>query len=84
MALVRLQTASQGHSESLLGDYVIAKKSEVDAHEQEVKGKLKKKPRTRRRIARKNYLKVAKNRNPSYAVRRKAIGQQLKYIKHRL
>ena len=56
----------------------------LDCLYKEVKEKLKKKPRTHRKIARKNYLKVAKNRNPSYKVRRKAIGQQLKYIKNNL
>lgn len=40
-----------------------------------------KKPRTYRKIARKEYLKVAKNRNPSKKVVRKAVGKQLGYLK---
>ncbi|NCQ81200.1 MAG: transposase [Microcystis aeruginosa W13-15] len=47
---------------------------------QEVKSKLNKKPRTSRKIARKNYLKVAKKRRSSQKERRTAIGQQLGYI----
>ncbi|CCQ57821.1 hypothetical protein CWATWH0005_5601 [Crocosphaera watsonii WH 0005] len=43
--------------------------------------KLRKKPRTSRKIARKEYLKVAKKRKVSYQERRKAIGKQLKYLK---
>ncbi len=49
-----------------------------------LKGKLKKKPRTRRNIARKQYLEIAKKRRPSQNETRKAIGQQLKYIKKNL
>ncbi len=51
---------------------------------QEVKGQLNKKPRTYRQVARKKYLKVAKKRRPSHKERRKAIGQQLRYIKRNL
>ncbi|WP_430639831.1 IS5-like element ISCwa2 family transposase [Crocosphaera watsonii WH 8501] len=46
--------------------------------------KLRKKPRTSRIIARKEYLKVAKKRKVSYQERRKAIGKQLKYLKKNL
>jgi len=47
--------------------------------------KLRKKPpRTSRKIARKEYLKVAKKRKVSYQERRKAIGKQLKYLKKNL
>jgi hypothetical protein len=49
-----------------------------------LKGKLRKKPRTHRKIARKEYLKVAKKRKPSQEERRKAIGKQLKYIQNNL
>ena len=56
----------------------------LDCLWKEVKEKSKKKPRTHRKVARKNYLKVSKTRRPSYKVRRKAIGQQLKYIKNNL
>ena len=56
----------------------------LDCLYKEVKEKLKKKPRTHRKIARKKYLEVAKNRRPSHKKRRKAIGQQLRYVKNNL
>jgi hypothetical protein len=56
----------------------------LDCLYREVKDKLTKKPRTSRKIARKNYLKVAKKRRPSQKERRKAIGQQLGYIQRNL
>ncbi|OKH30420.1 transposase [[Phormidium ambiguum] IAM M-71] len=46
--------------------------------------KSEKKPRTYRKIAHKDYLKVAKQRRPSRKVRRKAIKKQLQYIKRNL
>jgi IS5 family transposase len=49
-----------------------------------LRGKLRKKPRTSRKIARKEYLKVAKKRKVSYQERRKAIGKPLKYVKNNL
>ena len=49
-----------------------------------MKGKLDKKPRTYRKIARKNYLKVAKTRRVYQKERRKAIKKQLQYIKRNL
>jgi IS5 family transposase len=49
-----------------------------------LKGKLIKKPRTCRQIARKEYLKVAKKRNPSSQERREAIRKQLQYLKKNL
>lgn len=51
---------------------------------EQVKGKLDKKPRTYRKIARKNYLKVAKTRRVYQKERRKAIKKQLQYIKRNL
>lgn len=39
-----------------------------------------KKPRTYRQKARRDYLKVAQNRNPSRKTVRKAIGKQLRYL----
>ncbi len=56
----------------------------IDILYQTLKGKLKKKQRTRRKIARKQYLEIAKKRRPSQKETRKAIGQQLKYIKKNL
>jgi hypothetical protein len=46
--------------------------------------KLKKKPRTYRKRARKDYLKVAKKRRCSQKERREAIKKQLQYIKRNL
>lgn len=56
----------------------------IDALYHPLKEKLKKKPRTHRKIARKDYLKVAKKRRPSEKERRKAIGKQLQYLKKNL
>lgn len=46
--------------------------------------KSEKKPRTYRKVAKRNYLEVAKQRRPSRKVRRKAIKKQLQYIKRNL
>jgi len=47
-------------------------------------GRFEKKPRTYRRIARKEYLKVAQNRNPSRRVVRKGVGKQLRYLRRNI
>ncbi len=49
-----------------------------------LKGKLNKKPRTYRKKARKDYLKVAKKRKPKGKEVRVAIRKQLQYIKRNL
>lgn len=46
--------------------------------------KLKKKPRTYKKKARKDYLKIAKKRRPSRKERKDAIAKQLQYIKRNL
>ncbi|CAO5014519.1 hypothetical protein MiTs_00517 [Microcystis aeruginosa NIES-2521] len=69
---------------NLLNQARQGKEKILDCLYQEVKEKLNKKPRTSRKIARKNYLKVAKKRRPSQKERRKAIGQQLGYIQRNL
>ena len=51
---------------------------------QDRKNKLDKKPRTYRKKARKNYLKIAKKRRVSRKERRDAIFKQLQYIKRNL
>jgi IS5 family transposase len=56
----------------------------IDRLYQPLKGKLIKKPRTCRKIARKEYLKVAKKRKTTAKERRDAIKKQLKYIKNNL
>ena len=48
---------------------------------EQVKNKLDRKPRTYRKLARINYLKVAKKRCPFREERRKSLKQQLQYIK---
>lgn len=46
--------------------------------------RLTKKPRTYRKRARKDYLKIAKQRKPQGKVTRKAIGKQLGYLRRNL
>jgi transposase, IS5 family len=50
----------------------------------QLKQKIQQKPRTYRRIARKDYLEVAKKRQPSRKQKRKAIKKQLQYLKRNL
>jgi len=45
---------------------------------------IKEKPRTYRRMARKQYLNVAKKKNKTKNEVRKAIGQQLRYLRRNL
>jgi transposase, IS5 family len=56
----------------------------LDCLYQNLRVKLKKKPRTYRKRARKDYLKVAKKRRCSQKERREAIKKQLQYIKRNL
>ncbi len=49
-----------------------------------LRNKLKTKPKTYRKKARKNYLKIAKQRKPRKKARLKAIKQQLQYIHRNL
>ncbi len=56
----------------------------IDSLYKSLKGTVEKKPRTHRKIARKEYLKVAKKRRTSHEERRKAIEKQLKYIEKNL
>jgi transposase, IS5 family len=51
---------------------------------EQIKGRLDKKPRTYREVARKDYLEIAKKRRVSQKDRRKAIKKQLQYIKRNL
>ena len=55
----------------------------IDKLYEKVKGKIKK-PRTYRKKARKDFLKVAKNRNTAYKELRKGIGKQLRYVNRNL
>jgi uncharacterized membrane protein YgaE (UPF0421/DUF939 family) len=56
----------------------------IDTLYEPLKGKLEKKPKSYRNLARKNYLQVAKKRRPSKKQRRKAIRKQLQYVKRNL
>ena len=53
----------------------------IDILYESLKGKLKKKPRTYRKKARKDYLAIAKKRRTSRKERKKAQKKQLQYIK---
>ncbi len=56
----------------------------IDSLHENRKNKLDKKPRTYKKKARKDYLKVAKKRRPSRKERSNAIAKQLQYIKRNL
>lgn len=56
----------------------------IDFLYEQVRNKIDKKPRTYRKLAGKNYLKVAKKRRPLQKERRKAVKQQLHYIKRNI
>ncbi|ACB54422.1 hypothetical protein cce_5076 [Crocosphaera subtropica ATCC 51142] len=56
----------------------------IDTLYKSIKGKLKKKPRTYRNIARIEYLRIVKNRRSTKKERREAIRKQLKYIEKNL
>lgn len=49
-----------------------------------VKQRVSSKPRTYRKLARKDYLKVAKQKRPSRSQKQKAVKKQLQYIKRNL
>jgi hypothetical protein len=56
----------------------------IDALHSQIQSPVKKKPRTYRNLAIKEYLTVAKKRRASQKKRRKAIKKQLQYIKRNL
>ncbi len=56
----------------------------IDSLYKSIRGRLKKKPRTYRNIARKEYLRIAKKRRSTKKKRREAIRKQLRYIKNNL
>ena len=56
----------------------------IDRLYEQVREKLGKKPRTYRRIARKDYLQLAKQRRPKRKKLRKAIRKQLSYLRRNL
>jgi len=56
----------------------------IDILIKSLKGKIPKQPRKNRKIARKDYLAVAKQKRPSHRQKRQAIKKQLQYIKRNL
>ena len=56
----------------------------IDYLYEQVKNQIGKKPRTYRKLARQNYLKVSKKRRPSQKERRRAVKKQLQYIKRNI
>jgi hypothetical protein len=56
----------------------------IDVLYEPLKEKIKPKPRTYRKIARKDYLEVAKKRQPSRKQKRKAIKKQIHYLRRNL
>jgi transposase, IS5 family len=56
----------------------------IDVLYEQVKGEVEKKPRTYRQEARREYLKVSKQRKVSSKAMRKAISKQLSYVKRNL
>jgi hypothetical protein len=65
---------------SLLNEAREASEAIIDALYEQVRESLPVKPRTYRQLARKAYLRVAKQRKPKATVRRKGIRKQLNYL----
>lgn len=56
----------------------------IDKLDKPLRWKLKSKPKTYRKLARKNYLLIAKQRKPRKKARKRAIKKQLQYIRRNL
>jgi transposase, IS5 family len=69
---------------SLLNEAREHSESVIDVLYNQVRGEVKKKPRTYRQNARREYLKVSKQRKVTRKAMRKAIGKQLNYVKRNL
>jgi hypothetical protein len=69
---------------SLLNQARVKTEKIIDILYEPLKGKVEKKPKTYRNLARKNYLQVAKKRRPSRKEIRKAIKKQLQFVKRNL
>ncbi|NET62247.1 MAG: IS5/IS1182 family transposase, partial [Symploca sp. SIO2E6] len=68
----------------ILNEARVASEEIIDNLYEAVREKVKKKPKTYRKLARKDYLKVAKKRKPRTKQRKKAIKKQLQYLKRNL
>ncbi len=69
---------------NLLNQARILTEKIIDKLYKPLRTKLKSKPKTYRQLARKSYLKIAKQRKPRKKARAGAIKQQLQYIKRNL
>lgn len=69
---------------NLLNQVRVVTEKIIDKLYKPLRTKLKNKPKTYRKKARKNYLKIAKQRKPRKKARLRAIKQQLQYIKRNL
>jgi hypothetical protein len=69
---------------NLLNQARIQTEKIIDKLYKPLKTKLKNKPKTYRKLARKNYLKIAKQRKPRKKARNQAIKKQLQYIKRNI
>lgn len=68
----------------LLNGARVATEKIIDILYKSLKGKIKKKPRTYRKLARKDFLAVAKEKRPSRPKKNQALKKQLQYIKRNL
>ncbi|MGL4882496.1 MAG: IS5 family transposase, partial [Waterburya sp.] len=69
---------------NLLNQARIVTEKIIDKLYKPLRTKLKSKPKTYRQVARKSYLKIAKQRKPRNQARKSAIKQQLQYISRNL
>jgi IS5 family transposase len=69
---------------SLLNEAREHSESVIDVLYNQVRGEIKKKPRTYRQKARREYLQVSKQRKVTRKKMRQAIGKQLNYVKRNL
>ncbi|NET62831.1 MAG: IS5/IS1182 family transposase, partial [Symploca sp. SIO2E6] len=68
----------------ILNEARVGSEEIIDTLYEAVREKINKKPKTYRKLARKDYLKVAKKRKPRTKQRKKAIKKQLQYLQRNL
>ncbi|NER26057.1 MAG: transposase, partial [Symploca sp. SIO1C2] len=68
----------------ILNEARVGSEEIIDTLYEAVREKVNKKPKTYRKLARKDYLKVAKKRKPRTKQRKKAIKKQLQYLRRNL
>jgi len=68
----------------ILNEARVGSEEIIDTLYEAVRENVKKKPKTYRKLARKDYLKVAKKRKPRTKQRKKVIKKQLQYLKRNL